>query len=88
MDDKFKLFHEISRFLRTAPQPAVIAWREGWSKITLHPDGFDSWDSCGCCTTGYSPGWYGENPEGARRWICGPKGESVKGKAPEGICCL
>lgn len=88
MDDKFKLFHEISRFLRTAPQLAVKAWRDGWTEIILSPDGFESWDSCGCCTTGHAPGWYGTNSKGEGRWICGPNGESVKGKAPEGICCL
>ena len=91
MDWKWKLFHEISRFLRTVPQEVAAAWRGGWTGITLYPDGYVFHESCGC-GTGMPPGWYGRKPATPSghlkwAWICGPKGEKVRGKAPDGYVC-
>lgn len=91
MEDKWKVICEVSRFLRTAPQAVVVAWKAGWTDIKLFPEGYESTDSCGCCTTGHAAGWYGERPEVpgcmAWAWICGPNGESGKGEIPNGSVC-
>lgn len=85
--EKFALIQEISAMLREAPRPVRRAWQEGWTDIVCYPDGYHTTDSCGCCSTGHSAGWYGMCPVSVQmgntlitgisewRFICGPNGE-------------
>ena len=82
--EKFELFHALSKMLREAPQAVREKWSEGWTEIYFSKTGFTSYDSCGCCGTSWPPGWYGENPRGFHRFICGPHGE--KEYKTEGWC--
>lgn len=91
-EEKWALFHRISYFLQTAPKLATDAYRAGWRDIEFYPEGYTSFDTCGCCVIENAPGWYGQNPRACphSRWqfICGPNGEKKSGASPSGYTCL
>ncbi len=43
-----------------APQKVKDAWcaNPDYTEIALHPRGYTTMDSCGCCFTEHPPGWY------------------------------
>jgi len=75
---KFALFHRLQKFRESMPAIACHAEDDGWKEIAHRPDGYRKMDSCGCCVTEYSPGWYGISPQGAWKLICDLQGNILE----------
>lgn len=44
--------------LGSAPEAVREAFASGAEGVSYFPEGWTSYDSCGCCSTKHKPGWY------------------------------
>jgi len=65
--DKFRGYKKFQRFINQAPKQVLQAYREGWSQIEHHPEGYSGFGSSGnsLISIRNPPGWYGRSPDGS-----------------------